>query len=329
MGVLEGLAPVPLGRSGLLARRVGFGTLPLGGVYGPIDEIAAVDLVQRVVDLGVNLIDTSDIYADGHVEEVLGKALVGRRDDVLVCTRFGAQGPGRGRPDTVRAALEASLRRLGTDCVDVYYLNQIDPLVPIEETVGAMGELVSAGKVRAIGLSEVTAETLRRAHAEFPIAALQQEYSLLSREIELGVLPEARALGIALVAYSPLGRGLLTGAYRSASDLARDDIRRARYPRFSGRALTRNLRAMRPLVRMATDLGATPAALAFGWVLAAHNTVPIPGTRSLAHFEQLLDAARLPQDIEVTRKLSSEFPVGVARGNRYAGSYQRRLDEAP
>jgi aryl-alcohol dehydrogenase-like predicted oxidoreductase len=323
------LGTVLLGRSDLKVSALGYGTLPLGRTYGPIDDADAVALIRYVLDAGVNLLDTSNVYAEGHVEELVGRAIAGRRGDAVVATKFGMQGPGLGRPDRVRETVERSLRRLDTDYVDILYLHQIDPTTPIEDTVFAMGELVEEGKVRALGLSEITPSTLRRAHETFPIAVVQQEYSLLAREIETDLLPVVRELGITLVAYSPLARGLLTGTYRRPSDLPADDARRSRYPRMNGRALDRNIRAASALFRLAEELGTTPVQLALGWLYAAHSVVPIPGTRSAAHFDSLLEAPWYPQEIEVTRTLSRMFPVGIARGDRYAPEYQRRLDEAP
>lgn len=320
---------VPLGRSGMTVSVIGYGSLPLSGDYGPIDDTAAIDVLRGVLDAGVNMIDTSMVYADGHVETLVGEAVKGRRDQVVIATKFGMTGPGLGRPELVRPTLEASLRRLGTDYVDLYYLHQIDPTTPIEDTVGAMADLVEEGLIRAIGLSEVTPSTLHRAHETYPIAAVQAEYSLLSREIEAELLPTARALGISLVAYSPFGRGLLSGGIRRASDLAEDDRRPVRYPRFTGRALRRNLSAAQALFRLAEELGTTPADLALGWVLSSHNVIPIPGTRYLANFEANLDTARRTQDADITRRLSRLFPVGVARGDRYAPEVQQRIDTAP
>lgn len=322
-------AMIPLGRSGILVSAIGYGSLPLSGAYGPADDRESVALMQYVLDAGVNMIDTSNIYGDGHVETLVGQAIQGRRDQAVIATKFGMQGPGLGRPEKVREALEGSLRRLRTDFVDVMYLHQIDPTTPIEDSVGAMAELLDEGKIRAIGLSEVTAGTLARAHATYPVSALQQEYSLIAREIETDLLPAARERGITLVAYSPLGRGLLTGTFRRPSDVPTDDLRRQRYPRFDGRSLTHNLRVSSELFQLARQLGTTPTELALGWVLTAHNTIPIPGTRSVRHFDAALDIARDPQDAEITRRLTHLFPVGIARGARYAPHYQQRLDEAP
>ncbi|GAA2005141.1 aldo/keto reductase [Microbacterium ulmi] len=320
---------VPLGRSDLRVSSVGYGSMPLGGIYGAVDDRAAVDLLRHVIDSGVDFIDTSSVYAEGRVEVLVGEAIQGRRDDVVVATKFGMTGPGLGHPDRVRPALVESLRRLGTDYVDLYYLHQIDPTTPIEDTVWAMGELVEEGLVRAIGLSEVTPSTIRRAHEAFPIAAVQEEYSLLAREIEETVLPTLRELGISLVAYSPFGRGLLTGRIRRPDDVAPDDVRRERYPRFDGRALRANLAAAAPLFALAEELGTTPTELALGWVLASHNTIPIPGTRSPANFDANVEAARFPQDAAITRRLSRMFPVGVARGERYPPNLMQRIREAP
>ncbi|MFE5411131.1 aldo/keto reductase [Microbacterium sp. NPDC056569] len=319
---------VPLGGSGLLVSPLGYGSMPLGGVYGPASEAESMALVRHVLDSGVSMIDTSSFYGDGDVERLIGRTVRGRRDEVQLATKFGMRGPGFGRPEKVREALHDSLRLLQSDYIDIFYLHQIDPETPIEDTVGELGSLAAEGKITAVGLSEITPNTLRRAHATYPIAAVQQEYSLLARDIEAELLPTVRELGITLVAYSPLGRGLLTGRIRRPGDLPSDDPRRAAYPRFAGRDLARNLRAASRLFKLAEALDATPAELALGWVMAAHM-VPIPGTRSIAHFDENIEAAVSQQDIAVTHRLSRMFPIGVASGDPYAPQYQQRLDEAP
>lgn len=320
---------VPLGRSGMTVTAVGYGSLPLGGTYGPIDDDDALDLLRGVLDAGIDFIDTSMVYGDGHVETLVGRAVKGCRDEVIIATKFGMTATGLGGPDRVGPMLEESLRRLGTDYVDLYYLHQLGPTTPIEDTIGAMADLVREGLIRAIGLSEVTPATLRRAHETYPITAVQAEYSLLSREVEAELLPTTRALGISFIAYSPLARGLLSGRIRRPEDVPPDDARRVRYPRFAGEALARNLAAAQQLFRLADELGTTPADLALGWVLATHNVIPIPGTRRLERFEENLETARSVQDAEVTRRLSRMFPVGVAAGSRYSPDVQRRIDEAP
>lgn len=323
------IGAIPLGRSGISVSRLGYGSMPLSGVYGHVDDSDALRMLRFALDTGVDFIDTSNIYAAGHVEELVGAAVRGRRADAVVATKFGMQGPGLGVPEKVRAAVEGSLRRLDTDYIDLLYLHQIDPTTPIEDTVGAMAELITEGKVRALGLSEITPSTLRRAHQTYPMAAVQEEYSLMAREVEVDLLPVVHELGVSLVAYSPLGRGLLTGTLRRPEDLPSDDVRPQRYPRFERDALRRNLRTARPLFRLAEELGVSPITLALGWVLASHNTIPIPGTRWPANFDELLDVARSTQPVEVTRRLTRLFPVGSAHGAPYAPQYQQRLDEAP
>ncbi|SMH44003.1 Predicted oxidoreductase [Rathayibacter oskolensis] len=320
---------VPLGRSDLEVSRLGFGTMPLSGVYGPIDSHDAANLLRTVLDAGVDFVDTSSYYGGGTVERAVGRAVKGRRHEVVIGTKFGMDRVGLGSAHHVRASLHQSLRRLGTDYIDIYYLHQIDPTTPIQDTVGALGDLVSEGLIRAVGLSEVTTETLRRAHSTYPIAAVQHEYSLLERTAEVELLPTARELGITLVAYSPLGRGLLSGAIRRPEDVPSDDGRRRRYPRFDEGHLARNIAAVEPLFRLAKRHGTTPADLALGWVLAAHNVITIPGTRRLANFEENLETSRGIQDADVTRWLSRHFPIGRAYGARYAEPVMTRLDEAP
>jgi aryl-alcohol dehydrogenase-like predicted oxidoreductase len=316
-----------LGSGGPLVGALGYGAMGLSGVYGPADDTESRSLLRYALDRGVCLLDTADVYGDGHNERLVGEAVADRRDEVVLATKFGARREGLGKPEEVRAAIDASLRRLGVDHVDLYYLHRVDRTTPIEDTVGAMGELVAEGKVRHLGLSEVGADTLRRAHATFPITVVQQEYSLFSREPESELLPVMAELGIGLVAYSPLGRGMLTGRFQSSTDLPADDQRRGRYPRFDGDNLDRNLRLVDRLRRLAERRNTTPAALALGWVLAQRGEiVPIVGTRSRANLDTNIAAAAEPLDPEVAAELGDLFPPGTAAGDRYNEQLAQRLD---
>jgi aryl-alcohol dehydrogenase-like predicted oxidoreductase len=319
-----------LGRSGLAVSAVGFGAMSLAGVYGPADDAESLKTLQRALDLGVTLLDTADIYGDGRSERLVGQAIQGRRDQVVVATKFGGgfnpdgTAGGLGRPERVLPALEASLRRLGTDYVDLYYLHRVDPTTPIEETVGAMAELVDRGLIRHIGLSEVSPATLRRAHATHPVAALQTEYSLFTREPEAELVPLTAKLGIGFVAYSPLGRGVRASRIRAESDLRPDDWR-ASVPRFQGEGLRRMIGLAREQDKLARELGVSSAQLALAWLLAqATHIVPIPGTRSTANLEQNVGAAGVHLSPDVILRLDLAFEVGSIPGDRYpAGSMER------
>jgi aryl-alcohol dehydrogenase-like predicted oxidoreductase len=321
-----------LGRSGLTVSAVGFGAMSLAGVYGPADDAESLRTLRRALDLGVTLLDTADIYGDGRSERLVGEAIKGRRDEVVVATKFGGgfnpdgTAGGQGRPERVRSALEASLRRLATDHVDLYYLHRVDPSTPIEETVGAMAELVAAGLIRHIGLSETSPATLRRAHAVHPVAALQTEYSLFTREPEAELLPLTAELGIGFVAYSPLGRGMLAGQIHSPSDLAADDWR-ATVPRFRGDGLRRMIVLAREQDELAADLGISPAQLALAWVLAqAEHIVPIPGTRSTEKLDANVAAAGIHLSPAVIRRLDTAFAVGSIPGDRYPARSMERVN---
>ncbi|MQA96094.1 MAG: aldo/keto reductase [Streptosporangiales bacterium] len=306
---------------------LGYGAMGLSGVYGAADDAESTRLLRRLLDLGVTHIDTADAYGDGHNERLVGAAIAERRDEVVLATKFGAQREGLGRPEYVREAIDASLGRLGLDHVDLYYLHRLDPTTPIEDTVGAMAELVAAGKVRHIGLSEISAATLRRAHAVHPIAAVQQEYSLFTRDPEESLLPAMRELGVVLVAYSPLGRGVLTGTFRRPEDIPEGDARRSRYPRFTGANLEHNLGLLERLDALAAETGRTPAQLALGWVMAqGDDVIPIPGTRRMSNLEANLAVVREPLAPDVVRRLGELFPPGVAVGDRYNERMMRRLD---
>ncbi|MEV6227262.1 aldo/keto reductase [Saccharopolyspora shandongensis] len=317
-----------LGRRGPLVSAIGYGAMGLSGVYGAADDAESARLLDQLVDLGVNFLDTADVYGEGHNEELISGLLAKRRDEVVLATKFGAnKETGGGRPEYVRQAVEASLTRLGTDRIDLYYLHRLDPTTPIEDTVGAMAELVQAGKVRYLGLSEISAETLRRAHSVHPITAVQQEYSLFTRDPEAELLPALRDLGVALVAYSPLGRGVLTGAFSDVSDVENFEVRKKRYPRFEEESLRHNIELTRPLRDRAADLGITPAQLALAWLLAqGEDVVPIPGSRRIERVEANIHAATTRLDPAVVAELSAKFPPGAAAGERYTPAGMARLD---
>lgn len=317
--------PRKLGGSTLSVFPIGLGCMSLSGVYGKSDDAEGIRVVHHAIDRGVTMIDSSDMYGWGHNETLLGKALAGgHRAKVVLATKFGqTQQPGGangvdGRPDYVKAACEASLKRLGVEVIDLYYQHRVDPSVPIEDTVGAMGELVKAGKVKALGLSEAKPETIRRAHKTFPIAAVQSEYSLLYREQAEETLQTTRELGISFVAYSPLGRSLLTGAVRQASDIPQGDGR-GRHPRFAADNLARNLQLLSAIESMARAKGCTPGQIALAWLLAqGPDVVPIPGTKHVDRVDAnlaALDVALSPDDVA---KLSAALPPGAASGTRYA-----------
>jgi aryl-alcohol dehydrogenase-like predicted oxidoreductase len=293
--------------------------------YGAGDDAESVATIHRALDLGVTLLDTSDMYGPHTNEVLVGQAIADRRDQVVLATKFGiARDPEdprvrgiNGRPEYVHSACEASLRRLSLDYIDLYYQHRVDPDVPIEETVGAMAELVDAGKVRFLGLSEAAPETIRRAHAIHPISALQTEYSLWSRELEEEILPTIRELGIGLVAYSPLGRGFLTGQITKPSDLANDDFR-AHNPRFQGENFDRNLELVQRVREIAGEYSCTPGQLALAWVLGAgDDVVPIPGTKRRTYLEQNVEATELTISAEDRQRLDEAAPVGSAAGDRY------------
>jgi aryl-alcohol dehydrogenase-like predicted oxidoreductase len=314
-----------LGAGGLEVSAEGLGCMGMSEFYGSADEAEAKEVIGRALDLGVDFLDTADMYGPFTNEKLVGEAIAGRRDEVVIATKFGnVRGENgerlgiRGDRDYVHAACEASLRRLGVERIDLYYQHRVDPNVPIEETVGAMGELVEAGKVAHLGLSEAAPETIRRAHATHPIAALQTEYSLWSRDPEDEILPTVRELGIGFVAYSPLGRGFLTGRFRSFEDLPADDFRRAS-PRFQGENFDRNLELVERVEELAEEKGVTAGQLALAWVLAqGRDVVPIPGTKHVSYLEQNVAAAEIELSDEDLRRLDAAAPAGAAAGDRYA-----------
>jgi len=292
--------------------------------YGAHDDAQSIDTIHRALDLGVNFLDTADMYGPFTNELLVGRAIRGRRDEVVLATKFGNMRSEEGaflgingQPDYVRAACDASLKRLGVDHIDLYYQHRVDADVPIEETVGAMAELVRAGKVRHLGLSEAAPRTIRRAHEVHPIAALQTEYSLWSRDPEDEILPAVRELGIGFVAYSPIGRGFLSGQWRSIDDLADDDWRRNN-PRFQGENFQRNLDVVERIEEIAREKGVTPAQLAIAWVLAqGDDVVPIPGSKSRKHLEENVAAAEIELTPEELARIDAVAPKGVAAGDRY------------
>ncbi|MFL5951459.1 MAG: aldo/keto reductase [Gaiellaceae bacterium] len=309
---------------GLQVSEQGLGCMGMSAWYGPTDEQESIATIHRSLELGVDFLDTADVYGAGANEELVGKAIAGRRDEYVIATKFGNRwfedGTRTidGSPDYIRQAIDASLQRLGTDHVDLYYQHRVDAETPIEETVGAMAELVAAGKVKHLGLSEAGPETIRRAHAVHPIAALQSEWSLWTRDPEGDVLDTVRELGIGFVAYSPLGRGFLAGRFSSPEELTDDDFRR-NHPRMSGDNVERN-RALADKVReLAEGKGCTPAQLALAWVLArGDDVVPIPGTKRRTYLEQNAAASDVELSGRELRELDEAFPPGAAAGERYA-----------
>jgi aryl-alcohol dehydrogenase-like predicted oxidoreductase len=315
-----------LGAAGPTVSAVGLGCMGMSEFYGPTDEAASLATIGRALDLGVTFLDTADMYGLGHNERLVGKGVAGRRDDVVLATKFGVvrdpqDGSARGidsSPEYARRACDASLQRLGVDHIDLYYLHRRNPDVPIEDTVGGMADLVAAGKVRYLGLSEVNAQTLRRAHATHPITALQTEYSLWERALEAEILPTARELGIGVVPYSPVGRGFLTGTVTSVQDLPADDFRRTD-PRFSGENLARNVALVERVRAVARELGRSPVQVALAWLLAqGPDLVPIPGTKRVRYVEENAAAADVELGAQTVEALSASVPPGAAAGDRYA-----------
>lgn len=323
------MTPTPLptrtlgsGAHALTVSAIGFGGMSVADSYGAADAAEAEAVLRRTLELGVTLIDTADVYGAGRNEQLIGRVLGPQRDRVVLASKVGL-GPhphGRpvdGRPEHVRAAVDRSLARLGTDHLDLYYLHRVDPQVPVEESVGALGELVAAGKVRAIGLSEAGAETVRRAHAVHPLTAVQSEYSLWTRDPEDAVLPVLRELGIGFVAFSPLGRGILTGTVDSPDALADDDLRR-RHARYAGEAFAHNRALVRSLEELAAGHGVTSAQLALAWLLAqGDDVVPIPGTKRLRYLEQNAAAAGLVLTADDVAAVAAAIPRGAVRGVRH------------
>lgn len=316
------LKQTPLGSQGLVTSALGLGCMGMSAFYGGANEKESVETIRRAVDLGVTMFDTAEAYGPFENEKLVGRALGSDRDSVTVATKFATEFDDdgtphglNGSPDYVRRAVERSLRHLGTDHIDLYYLHRVDPHTPVEETVGAMGELVQAGKVRFIGVSETSADTLRRAHRTFPVTAIQSEYSLFERDAEHnGVLQTARQLGIGFVPFSPLGRGFLSGTVTRQNDLPAGDARR-NLPRFSDEAIDANLLVVRELQRIAEGKGITAAQLALAWVIQA-GTVPIPGTTKPNRLEENVGALSVTLTVEDLKRIETVSPHGVATGSR-------------
>jgi aryl-alcohol dehydrogenase-like predicted oxidoreductase len=322
-----------LGRQGLQASAIGLGCMGMSEFYGPTDEAESIATIHRALDLGVTFLDTADMYGPFANERLVGKAIKGRRDEVVLATKFGnerrADGSWvgvNGRPEYVRTACNASLERLGVEVIDLYYQHRVDPTVPIEDTVGAMAELVKQGKVRYLGLSEAAPATIRRAHAVHPISALQTEYSLWTRDPEDEILATVRELGIGFVAYSPLGRGFLSGRFKDRDDFPAGDYR-PNSPRFQGENFDKNRRLVAEIEKVASEVGATPAQVALAWVLAqGEDVVPIPGTKQRRYLEENVGALAIRLPHAVLARLDRELPKGAAAGARYPEAAMRAVN---
>ena len=322
-----------LGSQGLEVSALGLGCMGMSDVYGPRDDEESTATINHALDRGLTLLDTADIYGTGRNEELVGPVVRARPEWVVVATKFGyllssdsSQRRLSGRPEYVRHAVDESLRRTGLDVIDLYYQHRVDPDVPIEETVGAMAELVTAGKVKYLGLSEAAPATIRRAHAVHPITAVQTEYSLWSRDAEAEVLPTCRELGIGFVAYSPLGRGFLTGQFKRFEDLPADDVRR-NHPRFKGENFAKNLRLVEEIGSMAREKGTTLAQLALAWVLAqGDDIVPIPGTKRRTFLDENLGALEVRLSANDLTRIDQAMPAGAASGQRYTEAGMQSVD---
>ncbi|CAM3400352.1 aldo/keto reductase [Paenibacillus lupini] len=317
-----------LGNSDLVVSSMGLGIMGMSpGMYGETNDEQSIKTIHRALEIGVSLIDTADVYGNGHNEELLGKALKGRRDQAVIATKFSYT-PNyesiSGHPDYVKKAVEESLRRLQIDYIDLYYQHRVDPTIPIEETVGAMAELVKAGKVRFLGLSEASASTIRRAHAIHPISALESEYSLWSRDIEDEILPTVKELGITHVAYSPLSRGFISGELRKFEDLGQNDLRRY-MPRFQGGNFHKNIEIVDKIKEIATEKACTPAQLALAWTIA-NQALPIPGTKRINYLEENVAAIEVELTQEDLLRIEQVSPKNVIHGTRYMKEQMTLLD---
>ena len=313
-----------LGKSNLTASSIGLGLMSMSGTYGKSDDQESIGVIHRALDLGINHLDSSDMYGWGQGEELLGRAIKGKRDRVLVATKFGQvrspDGKGNlvdGRPAYVAEACDASLKRLGVDVIDLYYQHRVDPKVPIEDTVGGMARLIERGKVRYLGLSEAAPETIRRAQAVHPISAVQSEYSLLYRQPAEDTIAACRELGISFIAYSPIGRGLLSARIKQAGDIPEDD-RRRQHPRFQDQNLEHNLGLVRRIEEIAREKGATPSQLALAWLLAqGEDILPIPGTKHRSYLEENVEALSITLSKDDLARINEAMPPGAAAGSRY------------